>query len=85
MPKVNIRPECLRPADEGWIEPTGEEVRAVLVAAGFSGGQAARILGLGPQGNRSVRRWAGVDGGIPYAAWALLCDFAGQGQIWKKT
>jgi hypothetical protein len=31
-----------------------------------------------------VRRWIGGDSAIPYAAWALLCDFGNLGQIWKK-
>ena len=44
---------------------------------------AAKVLGLGAKGDRTVRRWIGEDSAIPYAAWALLCDFAGQGCIWK--
>jgi hypothetical protein len=55
-----------------------------LKAAGFTGGQAAKALGLGAKGDRTVRRWIGGDSAIPYAAWALLCDFGNLGQIWKK-
>ena len=79
----NIRTECLQPA-ERWAQPTGEEVRTVLKMAGFTGGRAAKALGLGPQGDRTVRRWVGEDSSIPYAAWALLCDFAGLGSIWRQ-
>lgn len=79
----NIRLECLRPASDGWEQPTGEEVREALKAAGFTGGQAAKALGLGAKGDRTVRRWVGGDSAIPYAAWALLCDFGELGQIWK--
>ena len=82
MNNANIRLECLRPA-ERWTPPSGEEIREVLHLAGFTGGQAARVLGLGTKGDRTVRRWIGEQSAIPYAAWALLCDFAGLGAIWK--
>lgn len=77
-----IRLECLRPA-ESWSQPTGEEVREVLRLAELTGGVAAKRLGLGAKGDRTVRRWVGEDSHIPYAAWALLCNLAGLGQIWK--
>ncbi len=83
MTDVNIRLECLRPANDGWEQPTGEEIREVMRIAGFTGAQAAKALGLGAKGDRTVRRWIGQDSAIPYAAWALLCDFAGLGRIWK--
>jgi hypothetical protein len=82
MIDANIRLECLRPAEK-WEQPTGDEVREVLRVAGFSGSMAAKVLGLGKKGDRTVRRWIGEETHIPYAAWALLCDFAGLGQIWK--
>ncbi|EHW7386050.1 transcriptional regulator [Escherichia coli] len=82
MSNANIRLECLRPA-ERWTQPSGEEIREVLHLAGFTGGQAARVLGLGTKGDRTVRRWIGEQSAIPYAAWAILCDFAGLGAIWK--
>ena len=72
----NIRLECLKPA-ERWTQPTGEEVREALRLAGLTGGAAAKRLGLGAKGDRTVRRWIGEDSHIPYAARALLCDFAG--------
>ncbi len=83
MSETNIRPECLRPYAQGWEPPIGEEVREAMRLAGFSGSQAAKALGLGSKGDRTVRRWIGEDSAIPYAAWALLCDFAGLGRIWK--
>ncbi|KGP23797.1 transcriptional regulator [Xanthomonas citri pv. fuscans] len=82
MSDANIRLECLLPA-ERWTQPTGEEIKEVLRLAGFTGRKAARALGLGANGDRTVRRWIGEESAIPYAAWALLCDFAGQGTIWK--
>jgi hypothetical protein len=84
MGEVTIRSVCLQVAAE-WEQPTGEEIREVLRLAGFTGGHAARVLGLGAKGDRTVRRWVGGDSTIPYAAWALLCDFAGLGMIWRPA
>lgn len=83
MTEALIRNGCLQPA-VSWEQATGDEVREVLRLANFTGGQAARALGLGAKGDRTVRRWVGGDSSIPYAAWALLCDFAGLGMIWKQ-
>jgi hypothetical protein len=80
---ANIRLECLKPADR-WTPPTGDEVREVLRVSGLSGSRAARVLGLGLKGDRTVRRWIGEDSPIPYAAWAILCHVAGLGVIWKE-
>ncbi|WP_033415821.1 hypothetical protein [Hahella ganghwensis] len=82
MSNPTIRKECLMPA-ESWEQPTGEEIREVLHIAGLTGSGAARKLGLGKKGDRTVRRWVGEDSAIPYAAWALLCNFAGLGEIWE--
>lgn len=84
MGEVTIRSACLQAAAQ-WAQPTGEEIREVLRLAGFTGGHAARALGLGLKGDRTVRRWIGGDSSIPYAAWALLCDFAGLGMIWRPA
>ncbi|WP_330996914.1 hypothetical protein, partial [Xylella fastidiosa] len=65
-------------------QPTGEEVREVLRLAGLSGGKAAQALGLGEKGGRTVRRWISEDSGISYANWALLCEMARLGLIWKE-
>lgn len=78
-----IRPECLQPA-EVWEQPSGDEVREVLRLSGFTGSQAAKKLGLKNRGDRTIRRWTGEETPIPYTAWALLCDYAGLGQIWKN-
>lgn len=78
-----IRASCLQPASS-WKQPTGEEVREVLRLAGFTGSQAAKVLGLTNRGDRTIRRWVSEESEIPYAAWALLCDFAGLGAIWRN-
>lgn len=82
MTDVNVRLECIRPA-KSWVQPRGEEVREVLRLAGLTGARAAQVLGLGPKGDRTVRRWVSEDNPIPYTAWAVLCEHAGLGLIWK--
>ena len=82
-----MRKECLLPADQGWECPTGDEIRRVLKLAGLSGSEAAKVLGLHTSssrnsGGRTIRRWTSGETAIPYAAWAILCDLAGFGQIW---
>lgn len=78
-----IRPECLQPYNLDWPTPTGDEVAELLRLAGFSGSVAANALGLRKNGARTVRKWIGNESEIPYAAWALLCNFAGLGEIWN--
>lgn len=73
------------PASAGWERPTGDEVKEVLRLAGFTGSMASKALGLGAKGDRTVRRWTGGETAIPYSTWALLCDFAGLGPIWRKN
>lgn len=80
MTTAAIRRECLNPACS-WVRPTGEEIKEVMRLAGLSGSQAAAKLGLGTGGGRTVRRWLAKDSEISYAAWALLCYFAGLGLI----
>lgn len=80
-----IRPECLRPYEQHWEQPSENEIREVIRLAGLTGGKTAKVLGLGSQGSRTVRRWISEDSLIPYAAWAILCDLAGLGIIWRIT
>lgn len=85
---VKIRPETLTPANS-WTQPKPEEIKKILELAGLTGGDAAELLGLTPQGNkngrgsRTVRRWTAGDISIPYAPWAILAYQAGFGVIWK--
>ena len=78
-----IRSECLLPADEGWERPRGAEVQEVVRRIGLSGRALARVLGLSEHGGRQVRRWSSGEAPITYTAWAILCDMAGLGQIWR--
>lgn len=79
---LEIRPECLQPAPF-WIRPTGAEIQEVVRRAGLSGRKAESYLGLPPVGGRQIRKWISGESSIPYAAWALLCDAASLGQIWR--
>lgn len=80
---INIRNECLKPAQQ-WVHPTGNEIREVLQLAGLSTRQAAIFLGLSTTTyGRTIRRWLIQESAIPYPAWALLCEKAGLGIIWK--
>lgn len=94
---MKIRPECFLPASDGWLRPSGMEIRKILTEIGqlndlidksgnprpLSGSETAKLLGLGPTGGRTVRRWTSEDSDIPFAAWATLCAAAGYGHIWK--
>lgn len=78
---VKIRPECLQ-ACLGWVPPTGDEVKAALVMAGWSRDDFRVILGVT---DRTVRRWVNNEKDISYSAWCVLAVQAGLGQIWNYT
>lgn len=81
--QVIIRPDCLQPYSDNWPQPTGNEIREAMRLARFSGSEAAATLGLSHNGGRTIRRWVSEDLAIPYTAWAVLCEFAGFGIIWR--
>ncbi len=85
--RTTIRPECLRPASDFWARPEADEVREVLRLAKLSGAKAAQLLGLGTgqTGSRTIRRYTGGEANIPYASWAILCEVAGLGRIWRQS
>lgn len=80
-----IRQECLAPAWHNWQKPNTEEIREVLRLAELSSAQASKVLGIHSKGCRVMRRWISTEADIPYAAWAILCDLAGLGSIWRNT
>lgn len=50
----------------------------------MSSRQAAAYLGMSEiSDGRQIRKWISEQRDIPYAAWALLCDAAGLGTIWR--
>jgi hypothetical protein len=80
---IEIRENCLRPFMAGWEQPSPEEIREVLRRAELTGSAAAKLVGISE--SRTIRRWTGGQSPIPYAAWALLCETAGLGAIWKSA
>lgn len=78
---THIRPENLLPFSDGWKGPDSDGIKEALTLAGLTQERAAKIVGIKEE--RTVRRWVGGDTPIPYAPWALICDLAGLGQIWK--
>lgn len=76
-----INQQCLGPYGPHWAQPTAEDVRAIISAAGLTGSKAAHLVGV--SSSRTVRKWTGGERLIPYAAWAILCEAAGFGMIWK--
>lgn len=78
--KSDIRATCLQPAGKDWSPPAGEEIKAAMSMAGWSGVEFARRMSVD---DRTARRWIGEEKPIPYAAWCVLCMEAGLGKIWK--
>lgn len=70
-----LRPATLLPyTDDGYSEPTWEDVRALMRIAQLTGSGAGDLAGVSA---RKVRRWACPPDSndhlpIPYAVWRLL-------------
>ncbi|HGE7088379.1 TPA: hypothetical protein ACGB3K_005115 [Klebsiella aerogenes] len=84
--RSKLNPNTLQNAGK-WESPTCAEVREVIGLTGWSGSEVARQLGL--KDSRNVRNWQmlktpDAKSSIPYAAWALLCFYAGLGSIFEK-
>ena len=77
----DIRPESLSSASD-WKPPTGDEIRAALSMAGWSGVEFAKTINTN---DRTVRRWIGNELPIPYSAWCVLCVEANLGEIWRSN
>lgn len=69
-----VRPETLRGFKDGYVQPTAKEVRGVLSAGGLTGSAAGALVGVD---GRTIRKWTGDERPIPFAAWRLLCIYAG--------
>lgn len=85
MQTHTIRQECLIPAWHNWEQPNTDEIREVLELAELSIAEASRVLGIKSKGDRVMRRWVKMEVDMPYAAWAVLCDLAGLGIIWRNA
>jgi hypothetical protein len=72
-----------------WQSPAPEEVQSVLRAIGKRSGHSlenqkvAELLGLGAEGSSVVADWLEGRASIPYPCWAMLCEMAGLGLIWR--
>lgn len=63
-------------------QPTCNDVANVineLINRGYNKADIARLIDISPTKNRTIDRWSRGDGysTIPYAAWRLLCSYAG--------
>lgn len=61
-----------------WEQPTADEVRALLTYAELTGSKAGALIGVN---GRTIRKYTGGERAIPFAAWVLLCAYAGLVQI----
>lgn len=68
---MRIRKETLTAAQD-WVQPTPDEVRALLLAMNLKTAEVAAYLNLAASGDRTVRAWTGTRTQIPYPSWALL-------------
>lgn len=96
MTRIPIpRPETLRPYADGWLPPTKSEIEYVLqlirlrlaYSRPLGGSEVAALVGLSvdsKRGCKTFRRWMSDSTTINYSAWAILCDLAGLGVIWRK-
>lgn len=72
-----IRPACFRSYDDGFEQPTPDEVRSLLDALEIKAEEAAKFSGVASA--RSFRRYLAPSDskqarGIPYAQWRLLAE-----------
>lgn len=83
-----IRSACLTVASK-WQRPAPEEVESLLLAINKRTGLSlesqvvADLLGLGHGGCAAVADWRVGRASIPYPCWAILCEMAGLGLIWR--
>ena len=64
-----VREETLLKYDEGWLVPTGDEMRQVKTMSGKTGAELAKMVGVD---GRTIRKWIGNETKIPYSAWRIL-------------
>lgn len=83
-----IRSICLTVAKK-WQQPAPNEVQSIFLAISKRTGlvlgsqEVSDLLGLGLDGASVVSDWLAGRASIPYSSWAMLCEMAGLGLIWK--
>lgn len=83
-----IRSACLTVASK-WQSPAPDEVQSLLLAISKRTGLrtdskvVADLLGLGHEDCSVVGDWLEGRATIPYTCWAMLCEMAGLGLIWR--
>ncbi|UKA12962.1 hypothetical protein [Photobacterium damselae] len=79
----NKEPRFMSIFEEGRTLPTGNDVEFIITQLnseyGLNKADIARSIGVSPKGNTTLNRWltGGEKSPIPYAAWRLLCAYAG--------
>lgn len=76
--KNGLTPDTLIPYVDGWIRPTGDDMRIILKLAGFTGSAAGNHVGVE---SRQIRNWVAGKPSASYAGWCLLVKAAGLGDI----
>jgi len=71
-PVGSIRTSCFLNFDEGWEQPTGDEVRQLIKRLDMPGSQVAKFVGS--NSGRNVRKWQSGEVNIQYSAWRLLAE-----------
>jgi hypothetical protein len=72
-----------------WQTPAPDEIQSIIQAVEKRSGivlgcqEVASLLGLEPDGHVVVAEWVDGSASIPYACWAVLCEMAGLGLIWR--
>jgi len=68
------RPGLFDAYTPAWKPPSVAEFRELLRVADLSGSRAGLLVGVE---QRRIRKWAGGEGDVPYAAWRLLSIYVG--------
>lgn len=72
--KNQLNPKTLKPFNQGFQYPSGEEIKALINQSGFTGGHIGELIGVNP---RRVREWQGLKNPIYYSEWRLLSALLG--------
>lgn len=77
-----LNPASLVPFSQGWVPPTRDEFRSVMVMAGFSPAGCAQYLGVS---RKVVNTWTTGAAPVQFSCWSLLCLKAGLPKFWDEA